>query len=65
MGEKIYGLTVLDTWWMTETGGHMIVNYPTMDVKLGSMGKPLPGIKLQLSMMQVMNYHQIEWATLL
>lgn len=23
----------------------MIVNYPTMDVKLGSMGKPLPGIQ--------------------
>lgn len=43
--KKIYGLTVLDTWWMTETGGHMIVNYPTMDVKLGSMGKPLPGIE--------------------
>ncbi|PTJ09782.1 acetate--CoA ligase [Staphylococcus simulans] len=37
--------TVLDTWWMTETGGHMIVNYPSMDVKLGSMGKPLPGIE--------------------
>ena len=30
---------------MTETGGHMIVNYPTVDVKLGSMGKPLPGIE--------------------
>ena len=30
---------------MTETGGHMIVNYPTMDIKLGSMGKPLPGIE--------------------
>lgn len=43
--KKVYGLTVLDTWWMTETGGHMIVNYPTMDVKLGSMGKPLPGIE--------------------
>ncbi len=43
--KKVYGLTVLDTWWMTENGGHMIVNYPTMDVKLGSMGKPLPGIQ--------------------
>lgn len=43
--KKVYGLTVLDTWWMTETGGHMIVNYQTMDVKLGSMGKPLPGIE--------------------
>ncbi|EHJ08973.1 acetate--CoA ligase [Staphylococcus simiae] len=43
--KQVYGLTVLDTWWMTETGGHMIVNYPAMDVKLGSMGKPLPGIE--------------------
>ncbi|GJF50606.1 acetate--CoA ligase [Staphylococcus argenteus] len=43
--KKVYGLTVLDTWWMTETGGHMIVNYQTMDIKLGSMGKPLPGIE--------------------
>ncbi|MCG9831243.1 acetate--CoA ligase [Staphylococcus argenteus] len=43
--KKVYGLTVLDTWWMTETGGHMIVNYQTMDVKHGSMGKPLPGIE--------------------
>ena len=43
--KDVYGLRVLDTWWMTETGGHMIVNYPTMDMKLGSMGKPLPGIE--------------------
>ena len=43
--KDVYGLRVLDTWWMTETGGHMIVNYPTMDIKLGSMGKPLPGIE--------------------
>lgn len=41
----VFGLRVLDTWWMTETGGHMIVNYPAMDMKLGSMGKPLPGIE--------------------
>ena len=33
-----------DTWWMTETGGHMICNYPSMDIKPGSMGKPIPGI---------------------
>ncbi len=41
----VYDKRVLDTWWMTETGGHMIVNYPAVDVKLGSMGKPLPGIE--------------------
>ncbi|NJH65028.1 acetate--CoA ligase [Staphylococcus agnetis] len=43
--KKVYGKRVLDTWWMTETGGHMVVNYPSMDIKLGSMGKPLPGIQ--------------------
>lgn len=43
--KKVYGKRVLDTWWMTETGGHMIVNYLAEDIKLGSMGKPLPGIE--------------------
>ncbi|MCD8819881.1 acetate--CoA ligase [Staphylococcus gallinarum] len=43
--KEIYNKRVLDTWWMTETGGHMIVNYPSMDLKLGSMGKPLPGVE--------------------
>ncbi|MBI5974257.1 acetate--CoA ligase [Staphylococcus canis] len=43
--KHVFDKRVLDTWWMTETGGHMIVNYPSMDVKLGSMGKPLPGIE--------------------
>ncbi|MCZ7656858.1 MAG: acetate--CoA ligase [Xanthobacteraceae bacterium] len=33
-----------DNWWQTETGGIMIANYRSMDVKPGSMGKPLPGV---------------------
>jgi len=33
-----------DNWWQTETGGIMISNYAAMDVKPGSMGRPLPGI---------------------
>ena len=28
---------------MTETGAHMICNYPSMDIRPGSMGKPIPG----------------------
>ena len=36
---------IVDTWWQTETGGIMIANYASMDVKPGSMGKPLPGIE--------------------
>ncbi len=34
-----------DTYWMTETGIISIANYPSMDIKPGSMGKPLPGIE--------------------
>jgi acetyl-CoA synthetase len=42
----IWGEENLDSicwWWQTETGGIMIANYPSMKVKPGSMGKPLPG----------------------
>ncbi|MGD9304381.1 MAG: AMP-binding protein [Desulfobacterales bacterium] len=34
-----------DTYWMTETGMISIANYPSMDIKPGSIGKPLPGIE--------------------
>ncbi|OZM56067.1 acetate--CoA ligase [Lottiidibacillus patelloidae] len=44
-GMKVFHLRIHDTWWMTETGAQMICNYPSMDLKPGSMGKPLPGIK--------------------
>lgn len=44
-GDKVFNLRIHDTWWMTETGGHMIVNFPDMDIKSGSMGKPLPGVE--------------------
>lgn len=43
-GEKAFGLPFHDTWWQTETGAMCIVNYPSMDIKPGSMGKPFPGI---------------------
>ncbi len=43
-GLKVYGQRIHDTWWMTETGGQLICNYPSMDIRPGSMGKPLPGI---------------------
>ncbi|MDC3416174.1 acetate--CoA ligase [Aquibacillus salsiterrae] len=38
------GLRIHDTWWMTETGGHLIVNLPAELIKPGSMGRPFPGI---------------------
>ncbi|GBF76237.1 acetate--CoA ligase [Paenibacillus sp. 598K] len=43
-GMKVYGQRIHDTWWMTETGGQLICNYPSMDIKPGSMGKPVPGV---------------------
>jgi acetyl-CoA synthetase len=37
---------IVDTWWQTETGGHLITNLPALDpMKPGSAGKPLPGIE--------------------
>lgn len=44
-GLKAFGLAIHDTWWQTETGAIMIANYPTLPIKLGSMGRPFPGIK--------------------
>jgi acetyl-CoA synthetase len=43
-GQRAFGLPFHDNWWQTETGGIMIANYAAMDIKPGSMGKPLPGI---------------------
>ncbi|OGD92380.1 acetate--CoA ligase [Candidatus Curtissbacteria bacterium RIFCSPHIGHO2_01_FULL_41_44] len=43
-GLKAFGLPFHDNWWQTETGGILIANYPAMDIKPGSMGRPLPGI---------------------
>ena len=43
-GYNTFGLPFHDNWWQTETGGIMIANFATMDIRPGSMGKPLPGI---------------------
>ena len=43
-GAKVFGMPFHDNWWQTETGGIMIANYRSMDVKPGSMGRPLPGV---------------------
>ncbi|MEC1647962.1 acetate--CoA ligase [Bacillus halotolerans] len=44
-GHKVFNKRIHDTWWMTETGGQLICNYPCMDIKPGSMGKPIPGVE--------------------
>ncbi|MCD5325589.1 MULTISPECIES: acetate--CoA ligase [Pontibacillus] len=43
-GMNALELRIHDTWWMTETGGQLICNFPALDMKPGSMGKPFPGI---------------------
>ncbi|XQY91017.1 acetate--CoA ligase [Metabacillus sp. HB246100] len=44
-GVKVFNNRIHDTWWMTETGAQLICNYPSMQIKPGSMGKPIPGVK--------------------
>jgi acetyl-CoA synthetase len=44
-GQEVLGLPIHDNWWQTETGGIMIANTAAMDIKPGSMGKPLPGVE--------------------
>lgn len=35
---------IYDTWFQTETGGILIANRPGIDIRPGSMGKPVAGI---------------------
>lgn len=44
-GNEVFGMPFHDNWWQTETGGIMIANLASQDVKPGSMGRPLPGIQ--------------------
>ncbi len=37
-----------DNWWQTETGGIMIANFAAMEIRPGSMGRPLPGIDVAI-----------------
>ena len=43
-GPTVFGKPFHDNWWQTETGAIMIANYPILDIKPGSMGRPFPGI---------------------
>lgn len=48
-GKEAFGVPILDNWWQTETGGIMIANYPSMKIKPGSMGRPLPGVEVGIA----------------
>ncbi|MFS0689149.1 acetate--CoA ligase [Sporosarcina sp. 179-K 8C2 HS] len=44
-GMEVFKLRIHDTWWMTETGAQTICNFGSLPIKLGSMGKAVPGIE--------------------
>jgi acetyl-CoA synthetase len=44
-GQKHLNLPIHDNYWQTETGAIVIANYPSMNIKPGSMGRPFPGIE--------------------
>jgi acetyl-CoA synthetase len=44
-GADAFGRPFHDNWWQTETGGIMIANFASMEIRPGSMGRPLPGIE--------------------
>jgi len=39
---------IMDTWWQTETGMHMISPMPVSPLKPGSATKPLPGVHIAI-----------------
>ncbi|WP_028581975.1 acetate--CoA ligase [Desulfogranum japonicum] len=48
-GQRVLGLPIHDNWWQTETGGIMVANYAALEIRPGSMGKPLPGIEAAIA----------------
>ena len=44
-GEEAFGLPFHDNWWQTETGAIMISNFAAMEIRPGSMGRPVPGVE--------------------
>jgi acetyl-CoA synthetase len=44
-GMEAFGQPFHDNWWQTETGGIMIANFASMDIRPGSMGRPMPGVE--------------------
>ncbi|MDO8749568.1 MAG: AMP-binding protein, partial [Dehalococcoidia bacterium] len=44
-GLDAFGQGIHDNWWQTETGAILIANYAFQQIRLGSMGRPIPGIE--------------------
>lgn len=49
-GAEKLKLPIHDNWWQTETGGIMIANLLSQQIRPGSMGRPLPGIEAGIVM---------------
>jgi acetyl-CoA synthetase len=47
-GERVFGTPFHDSWWQTETGAILLANYMGMDVRPGSMGRPIPGVEVAI-----------------
>jgi acetyl-CoA synthetase len=47
-GREALGRPIHDNWWQTETGAIMISNYAGVDIRPGSMGLPMPGVRVAL-----------------
>lgn len=46
--ESSLGLSIHDTWFQTELGSISISNHPSLPIRQGSMGHPLPGISAEI-----------------
>ncbi len=47
IGQKNFA-PLMDTWWQTETGMHIITPFPSVPLKPGSCFKPFPGIEVDI-----------------
>ncbi len=47
-GEEAFNLPIHDNWWQTETGAIMVANYPSLNIRPGSMGKMFPGVEVAI-----------------
>ncbi|MSQ08223.1 MAG: acetate--CoA ligase [Dehalococcoidia bacterium] len=45
-GNRMFKQAIHDNWWQTETGAIMCANYASMEVRPGSMGRPIPGVEM-------------------
>jgi len=42
---RVFNVRIHETWFMTETGVNMICCYPSEEIRVGSMCKPIPGVE--------------------